>query len=172
MCRVLVRWARPPVRSEFGRLQLQLLQPEVIDCAVSEFGGQLRNAASGISDDMPGHRKRKEELEREIKRFTGAIACGGPLDSPVHQIAIRQGELNAIANKLLSKIPASIKGRIRELRRFVVNGISNLQGLLEPSFWITSSLPTIHSEQLNSSCYARNSQSTNFHEHFNQERSI
>jgi hypothetical protein len=35
---------------------------------------------------------------------------------------------------------------------------------------ITSGLPTIHSEQLNWACYARNSKSPNFHEHFHQER--
>jgi site-specific DNA recombinase len=113
-----------------GRLQSQLLQPGVIDYAVSEFGRQLRAAVSGISDDMTGLRKRKEELEREIKRFSDAIACGGPLDSLVHQIAIREDELKAITNRLLSTIPASIDGRIRELRRFVESGISNLQGLL------------------------------------------
>jgi hypothetical protein len=37
---------------------------------------------------------------------------------------------------------------------------------------VTSSLPTIHSEQLNWSCYARNAKSPNFHKRFNQERSI
>ena len=83
-----------------------MLQPEVIDYAVSEFRRQLRTTVSGISDDITGLRKRKEELEREIKRFSEAIACGGPLDSLVHQIAIREGELKTITNKLLSAIPA------------------------------------------------------------------
>jgi len=113
-----------------SRLQSQLLQPEVIDYAVSEFGRQLCTSVSVISGDMTGLRKRKEELEREIKRFSDAIACGGPLDSLVHQIAIREGELKAIMNKLLSASPASIEGQIRELRRFVEDGISNLQNLL------------------------------------------
>ncbi len=113
-----------------GRLQSQLLRPEVIDYAVSEFGRQLRTTLFAISGDMTGLRKRKEELEREIKRFSDAIACGGPLDSLVHQIAIRESELKAITNKLLSASPASIEGRIRELRRFVENGISDLRNLL------------------------------------------
>jgi site-specific DNA recombinase len=113
-----------------ARLQSQLLQPEVIEYSVSEFGRQLRTAVAGISDDMSGLRKRKGELEREIKRFSDAIACGGPLDSLVHQVAIREGELKAITSKLRSASPASIDVRIRELRRFVENGISNLQSLL------------------------------------------
>jgi site-specific DNA recombinase len=112
------------------RLQSQLLKPEVIDYAVSEFGRQLRAVVSAISDDMTGLRKRKEQLEREIKRFSDAIACGGPLDSLVHQISIREGELKATTNKLLSASQASIEGRIRELRRFVENGISDLRNLL------------------------------------------
>jgi len=37
---------------------------------------------------------------------------------------------------------------------------------------VTSCLPTIHSEQLNWSCYARNAKSPNFHKRFNQERSM
>lgn len=113
-----------------SRLQSQLLRPEVIDYVVSEFGRQLRTADSRISDDMAGLRKRKEELEREIRRFSDAIACGGPLNSLVQQIAVREGELKAITNRLLSTHPASIDGRIRELRRFVQNGILNLQALL------------------------------------------
>jgi hypothetical protein len=37
---------------------------------------------------------------------------------------------------------------------------------------LTTGLPTIHSEQLNWSCYARNAKSPNFHKRFNQERAI
>jgi hypothetical protein len=35
-----------------GRLQSELLQPEVIDYAVSEFGRQLRTALAALSDDL------------------------------------------------------------------------------------------------------------------------
>ena len=123
-------YIRRDVLEEHMLGHLQLLLPEVIDYAVSEFGRHLRTALFAISGDMTGLRKRKEELEREIKRFSDAIACGGPLDSLVHQIAIRESELKAITNKLLSASPASIEGRIRELRRFVENGISDLRNLL------------------------------------------
>jgi signal transduction histidine kinase len=113
-----------------GRLRSELLRPEVIDYAVSEFGRQLRTALSSASGDLAAMRRRKEQLESEIQRFADAIAQGGPLPSLVHQISVREGKLKAITNRLLSTTAASIDGRLLEMREFVEKGISNLQGLL------------------------------------------
>jgi site-specific DNA recombinase len=113
-----------------GRLQSELLQPEVIDYAVSEFGRQLRTALATLSDDLAAMRRRKGLLEKEIQRFAAAIAHGGPLDSLVQEIATREVELKGITNRLLSASATSIDGRLREIRQFVEKGISDLRGLL------------------------------------------
>jgi site-specific DNA recombinase len=113
-----------------GHLQRELLKPEVIDYAVAEFGRQLRAALSGVSNDLAGLRRRKAELEKEIQRFSDGIACGGPLDTLVQEIAAREKELKAITNRLLSASAASIEGRLREIRQFVEKGISDLRTLL------------------------------------------
>jgi site-specific DNA recombinase len=113
-----------------GRLQSELLQPEVIDYAVSEFGRQLRTALATVSDDLSAMCRRKELLEREIQRFAAAIAHGGPLDCLVQEIATREVELKGITTRLLSASATSIDGRLREIRQFVEKGISNLRGLL------------------------------------------
>jgi signal transduction histidine kinase len=113
-----------------GRLQSELLQPEVIDYAVSEFGRQLRTALATLSDDLAAMRRRKELLEKEIQRFAAAIAHGGPLDSLVQEIAVREAELKGITNRLLSASATSIDGQLREIREFVEKGISDLRGLL------------------------------------------
>jgi site-specific DNA recombinase len=113
-----------------GRLQSELLQPEVIDYAVSAFGRQLRTALATLSDDLAAMRRRKELIEKEIQRFAAAIAHGGPLDSLVQEIATREVELKGITNRLLSASATSIDGRLREIRQFVERGISDLRGLL------------------------------------------
>jgi hypothetical protein len=57
-----------------ARLQSELLRPEVIEYAVAEFARQLRVTLANMSVDLGGLRQRKELLEREIRRFTDAIA--------------------------------------------------------------------------------------------------
>jgi DNA invertase Pin-like site-specific DNA recombinase len=116
-----------------GRLQSELLQPEVIDYAIAEFGRQLRAALSNMSSDLATLRRRKEQLEKEIRRFTDAVARGGPLDSLVREIAKRESELKAITNRLISTSATSIEGQLQEIRQFVTAGISDLRALLRVS---------------------------------------
>jgi site-specific DNA recombinase len=113
-----------------GRLQSELLQPEVIDYVVNQFGRQLRTALATLPADLAAMRRRKELLEKEIQRFVAAIAHGGPLDSLVQEIARREVELKGITNRLLSASATSVDGRLREIRQFVEKGISDLRGLL------------------------------------------
>jgi site-specific DNA recombinase len=113
-----------------GRLQSELLRPEVIDYAIGEFGRQLRTALAGLSGDVANLRRQKERLESEIQRFADAIARGGPLDSLVQQIAKREMEVKAITNRLLSTGENSLDTRLREIRQFVTLGISDLRSLL------------------------------------------
>jgi site-specific DNA recombinase len=113
-----------------GRLQSELLRPEVIDYAIGEFGRQLRAAFANLSGDIVDERKRKEQLEREIQRVADAIARVGPLDSLVQEIAKREQEKKAITNRLLSRSAGSIESRLQEIRQFVTSGISDLRSLL------------------------------------------
>src|SRR5260370_14709564 len=102
-----------------GRLQRELLRPEVIDYTVAEFGRQLRAALSSMSNDLAVLPRQKEQLAAHIDPFAEAIARGGPLDALVQQIAVREKELKAITNRMLSASSASIEGQLRELRQFV-----------------------------------------------------
>jgi site-specific DNA recombinase len=113
-----------------GRLQSELLRPEVIDYAISEFGRQLRAALSTMSNELASMRRRKQQLEEEIGRFTDAIGKGGPLDSLVQEVAKRESELKAITNRLLSSTATSIDGRLREIREFVATRVADLRTLL------------------------------------------
>ncbi len=113
-----------------GRLQSELLRPEVIDYAIAEFGRQLRTALAGLSSDVADLRKQKERLEGEIQRLVDAIERGGSLDSLLQQLAKRERERDAITNRLLSTSENSLDGRLQEIRQFVTSGISDLRSLL------------------------------------------
>ena len=114
-----------------SRIQSELLKPEVIDYAVSEFGRQLHAALSNIADGLAQTRKRKEQLEREIARFNAAIAQGGPLESLVREVAARDAELKGITNKLLAASTTSIEAKVREIRRFVEGRVADIRSLLQ-----------------------------------------
>jgi site-specific DNA recombinase len=113
-----------------GRLQSELLRPEVIDYAVSEFGRQLRIQLLSVSGDLSELRRRKGQLDREIRRFMDAIAQGGQLESLVREVASREDELKVVSGKLLSASPGSIETRVDSIRRFVEKGITDLRTLL------------------------------------------
>ena len=48
----------------------------------------------------------------------------------MQEIAAREQELKGITNSLLSASDASVEGRLKEIRQFVVRGISDLRTLL------------------------------------------
>ena len=112
------------------QLQSELLQPEVIDFAIAEFGRQLRTALASMSSEVVGLRRRKEQLGTEIRRLTDAIAQGGPLDSLLSELASRESELKVITIRLLSANGSSIDDRLQEIRQFVTNRVTNLRRLL------------------------------------------
>jgi hypothetical protein len=69
-------------------------------------------------------------LEREIRNFTDAIAEGGYSKSMIDAIAVREQEIGAITDRLLSSTESSIEGRIAEIRSFVERETQNLPALL------------------------------------------
>ena len=60
-----------------GKLQGELLRPEVIDYAVEEFQRQLEVALTSLSGDLGEMRQRKARLEAEISRLVSAVAEAG-----------------------------------------------------------------------------------------------
>lgn len=113
-----------------GNLQAELLQPEAINLAISEFGHQLSSSLKGISSELVQMRQRKDKLEAEIQNFMDAIAAHGHSKSMLEQISIRERELSAITERLLAATGDSIQARVEEVKTLVVEGISNLRELL------------------------------------------
>jgi len=111
-------------------LQTELLQPEAIELAVSEFGRQLSASLATVSSELSHMRQQKEKLEGEIHKFMAAIAEHGHSKYILEQVSIREKEIAAITDRLLAATPHSIQARIEETRAFVEEGISNLRSLL------------------------------------------
>ena len=112
-----------------SRFRAELLQPEEIEFAIEIFGRQLRSSLSSVSSKLGEMRSRKEKLEREIRNFTQAIAENGHSKYIIEEIAVREKEISAITDRLLSSAPDSIEAQIGEVRRLVEEGVQNLQSL-------------------------------------------
>jgi hypothetical protein len=113
-----------------ANLKDDLLHPESVAYVVEGFGSQLRASLESLSGDLAQWRLRKQKLEREVKNFTDAIAEGGFSKSMVEAIAVREREIGAITDRLLSSSAESIEGRITEIRGFVGREIQKLSALL------------------------------------------
>jgi site-specific DNA recombinase len=113
-----------------GRLQNELLRPEVVDYTVNEFGRQLRQALDNLGGDIARMRRRKTELETELRRYADAIGKGGNIPVLIEQMTVRQAELNSITDRLLASSPNSLEARLKDIREFVEQGLKNLRQLL------------------------------------------
>ena len=71
-------------------------------------------------------RSRKERLEREIRNYTAAIGEGGHSKYILEEIAIRDKEISAITDRLLSAALDSVQSKIDDIALFVSEGIGKL----------------------------------------------
>ena len=111
------------------KFQLELLQPEAVELAIEAFGRQLRSSLASVSNEIGEMRSRKEKLEREIRNYTAAIGESGHSKYILEEIAVREKEISAITDRLLSCSPDSIQAQIDEMRRLVEDGIQNVHRL-------------------------------------------
>jgi site-specific DNA recombinase len=109
-----------------SRLRSELLEPDSVNHTIEQFGRQLRSSLAGVSDELTQMRERKEKLEREIRNYTAAIGESGHSKYIIEEIAVREKEISAITDRLLSAAPDSIQTRIEEMATFVGEGIERL----------------------------------------------
>jgi 16S rRNA C1402 N4-methylase RsmH len=83
-----------------------------------------------LSGDIAHFRSRKQKLEGEIRNFANAIAEGGHSKYILDEIAVREREIGAITDRLLTSSSESLEGRITEMQTFVKKEIENLADLL------------------------------------------
>jgi site-specific DNA recombinase len=113
-----------------GKIQSELLRPEVIEYTIKEFSRQLRLALDNLGGEIVQMRQRKTVLEIELRRYADAIGRGGNIPALIEQMNARQGEVNAIADRLMTSSPDSLEARIKDIRQFVGDQLQNLTHLL------------------------------------------
>jgi DNA invertase Pin-like site-specific DNA recombinase len=59
-------------------LQRAVLRPEVLDCALEEFQRQLTVSLSELSGQLAGMRRRREDVQRELRNLVDTAARCGP----------------------------------------------------------------------------------------------
>jgi site-specific DNA recombinase len=131
-----------------GKLQSEILQPEVVDYAVMEFQRQLEAALGGLSDDLAGMRQRKTRLEAEVRRLVSAVAESGHSKSLLEEIGRKEAELQGITDGLLSATPKSIESRISEIRSCVTSGLKDLRDLLRKDIVLARTELLKHSSEI------------------------
>ena len=113
-----------------SELQREVLKPEVIDYAVSEFERQLTRALQGMAGRTAQMSARKAQLETEIGRLVNAVAEQGHSSFMLSAIAEREAEVRDISEQLLAGGKGSIQQDIQGIRRYVTEQLSNLRSLL------------------------------------------
>ena len=110
-------------------LQQAILQPEAIDYALQEFQRQLDLVLVSAGQNRERKNGRKNELEEQLQRLTGAVAQSGHSSSLLQAIAEREQELAEI-EKSLGQEGANGNLQTGELRQFAITRLSALPKLL------------------------------------------
>ena len=112
------------------RLQSEVLRKEVIEYTLARFESELEKALRSLGGELEQMRRRKVQLEGEVKNLTRAIADGHYSAAIMAEITEKEGELRGITDKLLEARPDSIRGRVEEIRTFALGRLKDLRGLL------------------------------------------
>jgi site-specific DNA recombinase len=131
-----------------GKLQSEVLRPEVVDYAVMEFQRQLEAALGNLSDDLVGMRQRKGRLEVEVRRLVAAVSESGHSRALLEEIGRKEAELQGITDSLASATPHSIESRIGEIRKFVTSSLYDLRDLLRKDIGLARAELLKHSSEI------------------------
>jgi site-specific DNA recombinase len=121
-------------------LKNAVLQPEAVEYALRRFEQELIAQLGPMEGQMESLRRRKAELEAELRRLTSAVAECGHSAFLLEAIADREKQLRAITEQVLSIDPGTIRTKLTDLRKFVQSRLANLRELL------STDIPSARSE--------------------------
>jgi hypothetical protein len=111
-------------------LQNEVLKPEVIEFVIEEFGRQFRSKLAAVADDFDRLWRRKDELGRELRRLTDAVAQQGASNFLLQAINERELEIRQITDRLPADRSGSVDLEWQEIRRFITERVGDIRGLL------------------------------------------
>jgi hypothetical protein len=107
-----------------------VLHPDVIAYAFSRFEKLLVQAINQQSSETTTSRRRLEQIEREIRNCTQAIASMGLSPFLRAQLQELEAEHGDLKEKLASLEPLTLRLRLRDTRKFVESRLANLESML------------------------------------------
>ena len=111
-------------------LQAKVLHPDVVAYTLSRFEKLLAQAMTTQSNETASTRRRIEQLEREIRNCTQAIASMGLSIFLRAQLGELETEHRQLTGKIASLDPRTVRLRLRDTRKFVEARLGDLQSLL------------------------------------------
>lgn len=112
-------------------LQEKVMREEIVEYVMEKFELELRKALEAMGGEMEAMRQRKAELEREIANLANVIAQGDFSPALRKALVEREGEISAIADRLLSSKEESIHSRIQRMSAVAKTRIKELRALLQ-----------------------------------------
>jgi hypothetical protein len=109
------------------QLQRAILRPEVLDYALDEFQRQLTVSLSQISGQLAGMRRRREDIQRELRNLVDTAARCGPSPAVVDAISERERELDQITQRLFTTQPNSVSSELSQMRQFVSSRLETFE---------------------------------------------
>ena len=113
-----------------AKLQRDVLSPAVIEYVFEQLEHGISQHLSRVEGTLEDMRRRKAKLEAELENLTRTVADG--LDSAAIRRAIseREAEVSALTSKTLSRGKNTVHTEVRNLRKFVLENLSDLRALL------------------------------------------
>ena len=111
-------------------LQAQIMRPEAVEYVLERFEAELVKALDNLGGELEQMQRRKEALEREVANLANVVAQGD--FSPALRAALvdRERQIGEMTAKLLESRPDSLRGKLRDIRTFVVSRMQNLRAIL------------------------------------------
>ena len=111
-------------------LQEKVLREDVVNYIIDQLEEKLTRELESIGGEMAAMRRRKAELDQEISRLLTGLADGTHSAAIMVEVKKREAEISAIADRIVSGEPESVRSRIEGLRTTVLSKIRDLRTYL------------------------------------------
>jgi site-specific DNA recombinase len=129
-------------------LQDQIIRPEAVEYILDNFESALLKALDDLGGELEQMRRRKGELEREIANLTDAIAQGDFSPALRAALVAREREIGDITAKLLESKPESLRGKLHDIRSFVVEHMRDVREIVNSDTVQTRAVFAKHIEKI------------------------
>jgi hypothetical protein len=120
-------WLEEHLLFEFQRV---VLRPEIVEYALAEFQRQLTTSLSELTGQLARMRRRREDIQRELRNLVDTAARCGYSATVVEAISDCERELSEITRRLFASEPESVSSEVARIRQFVSERLGNLRKLL------------------------------------------